>query len=127
MNNQLFGLQGIQAPSYDSFLCGKRCRRRRQAKRALRHEKRSLKNDQRRAQTERLRAETGVLENTMDSPQQESPARAASLPAQDPTTERTTPNATNTQLKPVYVLGSMLVLGGLMYLLLKKKSPSITS
>ena len=127
MNNQLFGLQGIQTTSYDSFLCGKRCRRRKDAKRALRHEKRSLKNDQRRAQTERLRAETGVLENTMDSPEHESPAGAAPLPAQDPTVEQTTPNATNMQLKPVYILGSILVLGGIMYLLLKKKSPSITS
>lgn len=126
MNNRIFGLQGIQAPSYDSFLCGKRCRRRKEAKRALRHEKRSLKNDQRRAQTERLRAETGVLQNTMDTTQDESPSTTASLPVQDPTPEQATPNA-KAELKPVYILGSMLLLGGVMYLLLKKKSPSITS
>ena len=61
-----FGLDGQE--EYDNLFCGKRCRKRRKKRRAIRLERRRLKNDAQLASNERMRAETKIMQQTMSAP-----------------------------------------------------------
>lgn len=130
-----FGLTGQPETEFDHFLCGKRCRKRRTERRKLRDERRSLKNDQRRAETERLRTETNLLQSNLDN----SPSSPASIPptvsskeqssapiqikGETETPQSNNPSqASNSRSSIPLIAGSVLALGGLLFLVLRMRA-----